>query len=46
MKDKDDEPKFTHERLWVVCMWIGIAVFAVLYFQHPHLLDWTGIVSG
>jgi hypothetical protein len=29
----------------VVVMWIAIAVFAVLYWQYPHMLDWTGVVS-
>lgn len=33
------------ERIGVVLMWCAIAVFAVLYWYHPHLLDWTGIVN-
>jgi hypothetical protein len=41
-----EEPRFTHQWFWVGLMWLAIGVFAALYWQHPHLLDWTGIVNN
>jgi hypothetical protein len=38
-----EEPKFTHEKLWVALMWIAIAVFPVAVLHCPpvaHALFW------
>ena len=27
------------QRFWVVVMWVAIALFAVWYWQHPHVMN-------
>jgi hypothetical protein len=44
-KHRAKAPLSRGEKIGVVVMWAAIAIFAALYWQYPHMLDWTGVVN-